>query len=80
MAGHFFNSPVHLHYSTEESHPDPLALTAHHGLLAVENAPNVILETVKRSDDDDLSKKGDTHIILRLYEAYGGHAQAKLRM
>lgn len=82
VAGYFFNSPIHLHYSPDGNNvlPDPLAMTAHHGLFAVENAPNVILETVKRSDDDEFKKGSEQHVILRLYEAYGGHAQAKLRM
>ncbi|CAG8553501.1 2475_t:CDS:10 [Acaulospora morrowiae] len=40
--------------------------------FSVENAPNVILDTVKRAEDSD-------EIILRLYEAYGGHATARLR-
>ncbi|KAF8309652.1 glycoside hydrolase family 38 protein [Clavulina sp. PMI_390] len=83
LAGYFFNSPVHLHYAPEEElgRFGPLALTGQHGLFSVEGAPNVLLETVKRSDDDDLeSGKGDQHIILRLYEAYGGHAKATLRV
>ena len=54
--------------------------------FVVEGARNVFLETVKRGEydlfeevvdlGDDKSKK--TSVILRLYEAYGGHAQARL--
>lgn len=33
-------------------------------------APNVILDTVKKAEDSD-------DFILRLYEAYGGHATAR---
>jgi len=33
---------------------------------------------VKRGDDDDVSGSGPKTIVLRLYEAYGGHATAKL--
>lgn len=41
----------------------------------------MFLETVKRGDDDALGlKDSETTIILRLYEAYGGHAQAKLKV
>ncbi|CAG8501332.1 3725_t:CDS:10, partial [Dentiscutata erythropus] len=40
--------------------------------FTVDGAPNVILDTVKRAEDSD-------EIVLRLYEAYGGHATAKLR-
>jgi len=39
--------------------------------FTISNAPNVILDTVKRAEDSD-------EIILRLYEAYGGHARAML--
>lgn len=80
LAGYFFNSPVQVHYHQGDIHSNPLALTSERSIFAIENAPNVILETVKRSDDDEFSKNGDMHIILRLYEAYGGHANAKLRM
>lgn len=44
----------------------------------VAGAPNVVLETIKRSDDDD--KHGTTSVILRLYETFGGHAKAKLHI
>jgi alpha-mannosidase len=37
----------------------------------VEGASNVVLDTVKRAEDSD-------DVILRLYEAYGGHATARL--
>jgi alpha-mannosidase len=48
--------------------------------FVVEGARNVFLETVKRGDDDFESKSEATTIILRLYEAFGGHAQARLRI
>lgn len=77
VAAHFFNSPLQLHYSTAAERN----VNAMNGLFEVIGAPNVILETVKRSDDDDLDKKGAAkHLVLRLYEAYGGHAHAQLRM
>ncbi|KAJ2082492.1 Glycoside hydrolase, 38 vacuolar alpha mannosidase [Coemansia sp. RSA 988] len=41
-------------------------------LFTVEGAPNVVLDTVKKAED------GDSHIIVRLYEAYGGRAKATL--
>jgi alpha-mannosidase len=51
----------------------------------VEGARNVFLETVKRGEYDSLdepvnfeNKDAPTTVVLRLYEAYGGHAQAKL--
>ena len=57
---------------------------AHKSPFRLEGAHNVILETIKRAEDDiNLPKKmkrtGST-VILRLYEAYGGHATARLRI
>lgn len=45
--------------------------------FTVEGARNVFLETVKRGDDDNDS---ETSVVLRLYEAFGGHAVAKLNI
>jgi alpha-mannosidase len=42
----------------------------------VTGARNVFLETIKRGEDDFIHDK--TTIIVRLYEAFGGHAQARL--
>ncbi|KAG1178970.1 hypothetical protein G6F70_004929 [Rhizopus microsporus] len=39
--------------------------------FTVENAPNVILDTIKLAEDSN-------DVIIRLYEAYGGHAKARL--
>ena len=53
----------------------------------MEGARNVFLETVKRGEYDSFEKVVDlghdnsaatTSVILRLYEAYGGHAHARL--
>lgn len=47
----------------------------------IHGASNVILETLKRGDDDSFDdSKGATTIILRLYEAFGGHARALLHV
>jgi len=53
--------------------------------FVIEGARNVFLETVKRGEYDSFDdpvnfehKAETTTIILRLYEAYGGHAQVKL--
>ncbi|KAG8972660.1 Glycoside hydrolase, 38 vacuolar alpha mannosidase [Tulasnella sp. 425] len=47
----------------------------------VEGAPSVILDTVKRGDDDDFSGSStDKTLVLRLYEAYGGHARPNIRI
>lgn len=52
--------------------------------FSIRGAPNVIIETVKRGDDDSFSDDTDetpdkpSTIVLRIYEAFGGHAQAIL--
>ncbi|KAK1215351.1 Glycoside hydrolase, 38 vacuolar alpha mannosidase [Marasmius sp. AFHP31] len=60
------------------------------GRLQVDGAPNVFVETIKRgeydtyedSEDSDHSSnsKPTVSVVLRLYEAYGGHAQALLKL
>ena len=47
--------------------------------FVVEGAPNVFLETVKRGLDDDFASHEAPSVVLRLYEAFGGHAAVKLR-
>ena len=51
----------------------------------MEGARNVFLETIKRGENDSFKevvnlddKSVTTTVILRLYEAYGGHTQARL--
>lgn len=47
--------------------------------FVVAGAPNVFLETIKRGEADDFSSSSSTSsVILRLYEAFGGHASATL--
>jgi alpha-mannosidase len=60
-------------------------LSSIHSPFVIEGAHNVFIETVKRGEDDSFKEAvnlGDksvmTIVILRLYEAYGGHAQARL--
>jgi len=51
--------------------------------FSVHDAPNVFLETIKRSDDEKFSDKKESEssvVILRLYEAFGGHAVAQLKI
>lgn len=62
---------------------DTFAGAAHKPAFMVDGAPNVFLETVKRGDDDDLSATARATaptVVLRLFEAYGGHARVKLRI
>ncbi len=49
----------------------------------VTGSKSVVLETIKRGEDDDFSTsaKGSTRtVILRMYEAKGGKAVVKLQM
>ena len=50
----------------------------HRAPFLVSGAHNVILETVKRGDDDNVSGSGPKTVVLRLYEAYGGHTTVRL--
>ncbi|KAF7980211.1 hypothetical protein HWV62_39313 [Athelia sp. TMB] len=91
IAAYIFNSPLHVIY---QRNADPFSAVRYSsGVVAksmvstikkpftVEGARNVILETVKRGDGDGYkSKDSETSIVLRLYEAYGGHALAKLNI
>ncbi|WRT70534.1 uncharacterized protein IL334_007532 [Kwoniella shivajii] len=74
-----FNTPMRLRYSKEpiDIALEPLALSSP---FKLENAPNVMLETIKRGEDDDFSEDGKKTIILRLYEHLGGHAKATLKV
>jgi len=75
-----FNYPMHVRYVHDETATQ--AALQEEELFTVEGAKGVILDTVKRGEDDDFvtsSKKLKT-IILRLYESYGGHSKAKLRI
>ncbi|KZV87865.1 glycoside hydrolase family 38 protein [Exidia glandulosa HHB12029] len=75
-AGYIFNSPLHLRAVADNTVTFSVALTK--TPFQVSGAPNVVLETIKRGDDDD--RDGTTSVILRLYEAFGGHARAKLHV
>lgn len=47
----------------------------------MEGARNVFLETIKRGELDDYStSNASVSVILRLYEAYGGHARVNLKI
>ncbi|KAJ2017689.1 Glycoside hydrolase, 38 vacuolar alpha mannosidase [Coemansia sp. S680] len=47
-------------------------LAALSSFFALDNAPNVVLDSVKAAEDDPRD------IVVRLYESYGGHARATL--
>ncbi|EPQ55548.1 glycoside hydrolase family 38 protein [Gloeophyllum trabeum ATCC 11539] len=78
LAGYLFNSPLHVRYVPRESRN---LLEKMRKPFTIEGARNVYLETIKRGDDDDFSSTDITKtIVLRLYEAFGGHAKVKLRV
>lgn len=60
---------------------DELSLAALKSPFCIGEASNVFLETVKRGDNDKLgTQHSETTVVLRLFEAYGGHGQAKLKV
>ncbi|KAG6826715.1 hypothetical protein H0H92_014762 [Tricholoma furcatifolium] len=78
VGAYLYNSPLHVRYVSNDGETTISELQPP---FAIEGARNVFLETVKRGDDDDFSTKpGKTTVVLRIYEAFGGHAQARLRI
>ena len=69
-------------------HCEESPLSSMRSLFVVEDAPNVFLETIKRGEDDCVGsgdydwENGSTAmtVVLRLYEAFGGHTKAQLRI
>lgn len=96
MAAYLFNSPLYREFFSSSSWPLNLISVVRfveHSIaplnypkspFIVEGARNVVLETIKRGEEDTYpatkGKKSVTTIILRLYEAFGGHANAQLRI
>jgi alpha-mannosidase len=94
IAGYLFNSPMYCIYRRFPA--STLTLTnflvrhANTELLCsvatrpftLEGPHNVFLETIKRGEHDDFSGNAPTtiSIVLRLYEAYGGHSQVRLKI
>jgi alpha-mannosidase len=79
VAAYIFNSPLHVRYIPSNARA-PLLPTLKTP-FEVHGASNVFLETVKRGDDDKYRlQDSEETVILRLYEAYGGHGQATLKV
>ncbi|KAA1467023.1 hypothetical protein DENSPDRAFT_876986 [Dentipellis sp. KUC8613] len=76
IAGQLFNSPLHMRFIPDGS---AAAQVAPRAPFTLSGAKNVFLETIKRGDLDD-DTKGRRTVVLRLYEAYGGHALVKLHV
>ncbi|KAF8549819.1 glycoside hydrolase family 38 protein [Imleria badia] len=77
-AAYIFNSPLHLR-AVPQNAQRPWATSR--SPFWLEGSPNVFLETIKRGEDDDFeSKSANKTVILRLYEALGGHGRVQLRI
>jgi len=80
-AAYIFNSPLHLRAvprGAPQLHASPILSRSPFWL---EGDPNVFLETIKRGEDDDVaSAHARKTVVLRLYEAYGGHGRVRLRI
>ncbi|KAF9459521.1 glycoside hydrolase family 38 protein [Collybia nuda] len=79
IAGYLYNSPLRVRSVPEGA---DTMLKNLKSPFTVEGARNVFLETVKRGEDDDFKAKHPetVTVVLRLYEAFGGHAQAQLKI
>ncbi|KAF7327956.1 Glycoside hydrolase family 38 protein [Mycena kentingensis (nom. inval.)] len=78
MAGYLFNSPLYVRSLGTDASARALSASMNQSPFNLVGASNVILETVKRGDMD--SKSGETSVVLRIYEAFGGRASAQLRI
>ncbi|PCH42793.1 glycoside hydrolase family 38 protein [Wolfiporia cocos MD-104 SS10] len=78
IAAYLFNTPLHVRHVQDASALSPLLKSK--PPFRLESPGNVFLDTVKRGLDDDFASERGATVVLRLYEAYGGHVQAKLRI
>lgn len=76
MAAFIYNSPLHVRTVPGQN----AGYVAPPLPFWVEGAPNIFLETIKRGEDDFEPNASDTTVILRLYEAFGGHGSVKLHV
>lgn len=53
-----------------------------HPLFTIDGARNIFLETIKRGEDDKFGLASDSAptVVLRLYEAFGGHSKVQLKI
>jgi alpha-mannosidase len=81
-AGYSFNHPLHIgHVATSAAASKVKDIMTS---IQFSGSPNVVLDTVKRGEDDDdvtstpIKKRDFRNVILRIYEAYGGKGKAKV--
>ncbi|KAL4077552.1 glycoside hydrolase family 38 protein [Scleroderma citrinum] len=79
QAAYIFNSPLYLRtVPFGGSGIEPVATKLP---FSLHGAPNIFLETIKRGENDDFERSGGTKtLILRLYEAFGGHGRTQLKI
>jgi alpha-mannosidase len=81
-AGHNFNHPLRVGHVG--SLPAAKKVSEVMESIQISGTPNVILDTVKRGEDDHdvtsapIRKRHSRNVILRLYEAYGGKGKATI--
>ncbi|KAG2052533.1 glycoside hydrolase family 38 protein [Suillus hirtellus] len=76
IAAFIYNSPLHVrtvpgNHAGHVVPPLPFSF---------EGTPNIFLETIKRGEDDFKPNTSGTTVILRMYEAFGGHGSIKLHL
>jgi len=83
QAAYLYNSPLRVRVIPDGGNA---LLSSLESPFTITGARNVILETVKRGEYDDFnasivdSDSEATTVILRLYEAFGGHARVQLNV
>ncbi|KAI0071984.1 hypothetical protein K474DRAFT_1668357 [Panus rudis PR-1116 ss-1] len=79
MAAYLFNSPVYVRSIQNE---EAKSLVQAKPLFTLHGDHNVFLETIKRGEDDEFSGQAGSPptVVLRLYEAFGGHARIQLKI
>lgn len=77
MAARLFNSPQHIRRVPRSL---PLSSTSSQHPFEIKGDRNIILDTVKRGEDDHFGSKSrkEQTVILRFYEAFGGHGQIEV--
>ncbi|GAA6040668.1 hypothetical protein JCM8097_000867 [Rhodosporidiobolus ruineniae] len=74
-----FNFPLHLRRTARASSAE--TLSEQRAPFSLSGDRNVVLDTVKRGEDDHFSHgKGEETVVLRLYEAYGGAGKVRVHV
>lgn len=68
-----FNNPLRVRVRPRSIQPESTDR-----VFTIDGDKNVVMETIKRGDDDGFCRGGEKSVILRIYEAYGGAGSAKI--